>query len=603
MTHTMIIQIGVCSYLLIGFWYHRLSATKSAIKAMLVNRVSDTFLFISVMLMWWYLGTTDYTIFLFNTKEAYYLDWICLTMMLGAAGKSAQIGLHTWLADAMEGSRHTAFFKTTYDPKSYEKQSSVLCFSGLGKKKATKVETAARPQETFSQRRSGASTFIHFTYVKCNNVINRELIDRTNFSFIRNYSRNTYSIKKSQWDNLLPIVLGCVLGGNPIRPPSSYIPSYITFRHTNKQILEIISKQMNFLLRENSQIGLRKNFYYLYSKPLPEITNLFNLCYEKDYVNITRRKDNWIRNNSFILNDLFTKFFNTQSLVFWFLLCGTYNHLYKTVMFNIDCYTEKELLQVSNLIENKCNIKTVIRPHITRTKTIYYLYVSDQSLNDFIDLINVYYDSSVIIKKPSVIYAPGSKEYSILIGLMLGDGSISLSTGISGTARYEHTCKHREFLIFLPNQWLPLYFDKSNPTPWPQNNPTQWWRGSKMLPELFDLYTLWYKPESVNDKKVKIIPLNLVDNYFNGISLAYWFMDDGYFSNKEKTFYLCTDNFTYIECQFLVKILQKKCNIKASVNVRNSTMWRIRISRQSVPLFRELVKPYLLPIFDYKLGK
>lgn len=72
---------------------------------MLVNRVSDTFLFISIMLMWWYLGSTDYTIFLFNTKEAYYLDWICLTMMLGAAGKSAQIGLHTWLADAMEGKK------------------------------------------------------------------------------------------------------------------------------------------------------------------------------------------------------------------------------------------------------------------------------------------------------------------------------------------------------------------------------------------------------------------------------------------------------------------------------------------------------------------
>lgn len=96
-------MIGLCSFLLIGFWYHRLSATKSAVKAMLVNRISDTFLFISIMLMWWYLGSTDYSIFLFNTKEAYYLDWICLTMMLGAAGKSAQIGLHVWLANAMEG--------------------------------------------------------------------------------------------------------------------------------------------------------------------------------------------------------------------------------------------------------------------------------------------------------------------------------------------------------------------------------------------------------------------------------------------------------------------------------------------------------------------
>jgi len=88
---------------LIGFWFHRLSATKSAVKAMLVNRVSDTFLLISIVLMWWYLGSTDYGILFANTTQAYYTDWICLTLLLGAAGKSAQIGLHVWLVDAMEG--------------------------------------------------------------------------------------------------------------------------------------------------------------------------------------------------------------------------------------------------------------------------------------------------------------------------------------------------------------------------------------------------------------------------------------------------------------------------------------------------------------------
>ena len=288
MNYTIIIQIGVCSYLLIGFWYHRLSATKSAIKAMLVNRVSDTFLFISIMLMWWYLGTTDYTIFLFNTKEAYYLDWICLTMMLGAAGKSAQIGLHTWLADAMEGPRHTAHAKVTHN--SFSNRTFSLFF-------LTKLKKNQK--------------FLTFNE-KFNNVANKKLVNIFSLILIRNYSRNIYNITKTQWNNLLPIVFGCILGGHPIRPPSSYIPSYITFRHNNKQILEIISKQMVFLLRENNQISLRKNFYYLNSKSLSEITSLFNLCYKKDTLNITRRKDNWVRNHTFLFNDLFVKFFNNQ---------------------------------------------------------------------------------------------------------------------------------------------------------------------------------------------------------------------------------------------------------------------------------------------------
>jgi proton-translocating NADH-quinone oxidoreductase chain L len=95
--------IGVCSYLLIGFWFNRIAATKSALKAMLVNRVSDTFLFISVLCMWWYLGSTEYVVFMVYTEGVYYLDFICFTMLVGAMGKSAQVGLHVWLADAMEG--------------------------------------------------------------------------------------------------------------------------------------------------------------------------------------------------------------------------------------------------------------------------------------------------------------------------------------------------------------------------------------------------------------------------------------------------------------------------------------------------------------------
>nr|AKJ85780.1 NADH dehydrogenase subunit 5 [Pediastrum duplex Group II] len=96
-------MIGVCSYLLIGFWFHRLSLTKAAQKAVLVNRVSDTGLLVGLMAAWWYLGSTDFSI-LYNTSTACaYTDLICYTILIGLLGKSAQVGLHVWLADLMEG--------------------------------------------------------------------------------------------------------------------------------------------------------------------------------------------------------------------------------------------------------------------------------------------------------------------------------------------------------------------------------------------------------------------------------------------------------------------------------------------------------------------
>lgn len=96
-------MIGVCSYLLIGFWFHRLSRTKSAQKAMLVNRVSDTVLLFGLFVCWWYLGSTDASILTATTTSAYYADIICFALLGGALGKSAQVGQHVWLADRMEG--------------------------------------------------------------------------------------------------------------------------------------------------------------------------------------------------------------------------------------------------------------------------------------------------------------------------------------------------------------------------------------------------------------------------------------------------------------------------------------------------------------------
>ena len=107
--------VGLCSYFLIGFWYKKKSANAAAIKAFLVNRVGDFGFALGIFLIFYIFGTVNYDeVFpkipeILNNKLLFLgikfstVDLICLLLFLGAMGKSAQIFLHTWLPDAMEG--------------------------------------------------------------------------------------------------------------------------------------------------------------------------------------------------------------------------------------------------------------------------------------------------------------------------------------------------------------------------------------------------------------------------------------------------------------------------------------------------------------------
>ena len=107
--------VGLASYLLIGFWYKKPSANAAAIKAFIVNRVGDFGLAIGIFLIFKYLGTLNFSesfsqiSSLQNEKivilgiEGSIITFICIFLFIGAMGKSAQIFLHTWLPDAMEG--------------------------------------------------------------------------------------------------------------------------------------------------------------------------------------------------------------------------------------------------------------------------------------------------------------------------------------------------------------------------------------------------------------------------------------------------------------------------------------------------------------------
>jgi NADH-quinone oxidoreductase subunit L len=97
--------VGLCSYLLIGFWYTRPAAAQAGKKAFIVNRIGDFGFGLGVMWLWMALGTLDYA-GVFKGAETLTpatATGIALLLFMGACGKSAQLPLHTWLPDAMEG--------------------------------------------------------------------------------------------------------------------------------------------------------------------------------------------------------------------------------------------------------------------------------------------------------------------------------------------------------------------------------------------------------------------------------------------------------------------------------------------------------------------
>lgn len=107
--------VGLCSFLLINFWYSRINANKAALKAVFVNKISDLFLFFGIILLINETNTAELPIIFslipflkfktiyFGIFKLNFLNVIALLFLGGVTGKSAQIGLHIWLPDAMEG--------------------------------------------------------------------------------------------------------------------------------------------------------------------------------------------------------------------------------------------------------------------------------------------------------------------------------------------------------------------------------------------------------------------------------------------------------------------------------------------------------------------
>src|SRR5688572_28916147 len=97
--------VGLCSYLLIGFWFKNHDYNKAANKAFIMNRIGDLGLLLGIILIFIHFESVDYSVVLSNASAigSTTITWITILLFIGAMGKSAQIPLYTWLPDAMAG--------------------------------------------------------------------------------------------------------------------------------------------------------------------------------------------------------------------------------------------------------------------------------------------------------------------------------------------------------------------------------------------------------------------------------------------------------------------------------------------------------------------
>lgn len=95
--------VGICSYLLINFWFTRIAANQSSLSALLTNRVGDCFLTVGIIAILWSFGNIDFsTVFAlapYFNENLITIIGICL--IIGAMAKSSQVGLHVWLPQAI----------------------------------------------------------------------------------------------------------------------------------------------------------------------------------------------------------------------------------------------------------------------------------------------------------------------------------------------------------------------------------------------------------------------------------------------------------------------------------------------------------------------
>ena len=191
-----------------------------------------------------------------------------------------------------------------------------------------------------------------------------------------------------------------------------------------------------------------------------------------------------------------------------------------------------------------------------------------------------------------------SRQQAIIIGNLLGDGGIYFANGSKNAHYYiEQSLRYYNYISWLFNELKDLC--PSEPKQRKDNG--QWYFYTSPFEDLTALQNIFY-----NNRR-KIVPQNIKELLVSPLSLAVWFMDDGTLDYRLKdhcAFHLCTNCFSKEETKLLVDVLSKNFGIVASVHYtlcRGKRHARIYIGAKGRDRFIELITPYILDCFKYKL--
>lgn len=193
------------------------------------------------------------------------------------------------------------------------------------------------------------------------------------------------------------------------------------------------------------------------------------------------------------------------------------------------------------------------------------------------------------------------RKKAIIYGIILGDGYLQKTGKKNSRMRLEHGIKQKEYLLWkmkeLPDLFLgkPKILKRLHPL---TGKTYEYIRHqSNSSPFLGNLRRIFY-PE---DKK--IIPANLKKFLKHPLTLAVWYMDDGYYSRKkdDKTAYLYFGRITREEAKIVQKVLRENFSLETSIVDKKKKGMALRFFAKDSDKLANLIKPYILPLFFYKL--
>ena len=190
------------------------------------------------------------------------------------------------------------------------------------------------------------------------------------------------------------------------------------------------------------------------------------------------------------------------------------------------------------------------------------------------------------------------RQRAITVGAILGDGTIE-NRWRNPRLRFAHTVRQKEYLFWKYNELRNVA--SSKPMLIRERHKAMgkvyetWQFGTRAVEELWYYWNIFYSSGR------KTVPEEITELLTSPLSLAVWFMDDGYKRNDCNAFRLSTDCFSRDEQKLLQSVLQGNFGIESALH-RKRRRWNIYIPETSARRFVEVVRPYIVPVLSYKIA-